>query len=158
MNVADIVILSVIGLSALLSLLRGLVKEILSLLAWVVAFWVAFRYSGLAADHLSGIVTQAPARVALAFVGLLVSSLVAFGLLNALLNAVLERSGLGPTDKLLGMLFGALRGLAIVLALVALAGLTPLPAEPWWHSSLLLPQLVVLSKWLVALLRPEFGG
>ena len=60
MNTADIIILSVIGLSALLSLMRGLVKEVLSLLAWVAAFWLAFRYCGLLADHLSGIVVQAP--------------------------------------------------------------------------------------------------
>ena len=109
MNTADIIILSVIGLSALLSLMRGLVKEVLSLLAWVVAFWLAFRFCGLLADHLAGVIVQAPARVALAFIAILIGSLIAFGLANALINKLLASSGLGPTDKLLGMIFGALR-------------------------------------------------
>ena len=66
MNVADIVILSVIGISALMSLIRGLVKEVLSLLAWVVAFWLAFSFSSPLGERLSGVITQAPARIAIA--------------------------------------------------------------------------------------------
>ena len=158
MNVADIVILSVIGISALLSLIRGLVKEVLSLLAWVVAFWLAFSFSSPLGERLSGVITQAPARIAIAFIGLLVGSLIIFGVLNSLIGRLLASSGLGDTDKFLGMLFGALRGVAIVLALVLLAGLTPLPSESWWRSSFFLPQLAVLAHWIIGWLLPEFAG
>lgn len=158
MNTADFVILGLIGGSALLSLIRGLVKEVLSLLSWVVSFWLAFTYSHVFAASLIRVIPQEAARIAIAFILILIGSLIAFGLLNMLINRLLRGAGLGDTDRLLGMLFGALRGLAIVLALVLLAGLTPLPAEPWWQGSLLLPQLAQLAHWLIGMLLPEFAG
>lgn len=158
MNTADFVILGLIGGSALLSLIRGLVKEVLSLLSWVVSFWLAFTYSNAFAALLIRVIPQEAARIAIAFILILIGSLIAFGLLNMLINRLLRGAGLGDTDRLLGMLFGALRGLAIVLALVLLAGLTPLPAEPWWQGSLLLPQLAQLAHWLIGMLLPEFAG
>lgn len=158
MNTADFVILGLIGGSALLSLVRGLVKEILSLLSWVVSFWLAFTYCNPLGAGLVRVIPQDAARIAIAFIAILIGGLIGFGLVNMLINRVLRSAGLGDTDKLLGMLFGALRGLAIVLVLVLLAGLTPLPAEPWWRDSFLLPQLAVFAQWLVGLLLPEFAG
>ena len=158
MNGADIAIAVVVGLSSVLSLLRGLVKEILSLLAWVVAFWVAFAYAGHVAHWLIGLVTQPSGRVAIAFVVLLIGTLIVFGVLNTLIAKLLANSGLGDTDKLLGMVFGFLRGLAIVGVLVLLAGLTPAPLEDWWQSSLFLPRLSMVAHWLLAWLPPEFRG
>jgi membrane protein required for colicin V production len=157
MNAADIAIAVVLGLSSLLSLLRGLVKEILSLLAWVVAFWVALAYGAHVAQWLDGLITQASARKALAFVVLLIGTLIAFGLLNSLVAKLLSNSGLGDTDKLLGMIFGFLRGLAIMMVLVLLASLTPAPLQDWWQSSILLPRLSTAAHWLLAWLPPEFG-
>ncbi len=157
MNAADIAIAVVLGLSSLLSLLRGLVKEILSLLAWVVAFWVALAYGANAAQWLDGLITQPSARKALAFVVLLIGTLIAFGLLNSLVAKLLSNSGLGDTDKLLGMIFGLLRGLAIMMVLVLLAGLTSAPLQDWWQSSIFLPRLSTAAHWLLAWLPPEFG-
>ena len=158
MNTADFIILGLIGGSALLSLIRGLVKEVLSLLSWVVSFWLAFTYCNPFGALLVRISPQDAARIAIAFIAILIGGLIGFGVLNMLINRLLRGAGLGDTDKLLGMLFGALRGVAIVLVLVLLAGLTPLPAEPWWRDSFLLPQLAVLAHWLVGLLLPEFAG
>lgn len=157
-NTADFVILGLIGGSALLSLIRGLVKEILSLVSWVASFWLAFAYFHPFAALLARAIPQEAARIAIAFILILLGSLIGFGLLNMLISRLLRGAGLGDTDRLLGMLFGALRGLAIVLVLILLAGLTPLPAEPWWRESLLLPQLAALAHWLVSVLLPEFAG
>lgn len=158
MNWADIFILTVLGISALLSLLRGLVKEVLSLVGWVVACWVAFRYSGPAGVVLAGTLGVPPSvRTGLGFVALLVAVLFGFGLLNFLLGKLIDTTGLSATDKMLGMLFGIGRGLAIITMLVMFAGLTPLPRDPWWRQSMFLPRLVPAATWAIGWLPAEFA-
>ena len=158
MNAADIAILAVLGISSLISLMRGLVNEVLSLLAWVVAVWVAFHFCGSAGGLLANFVTQGPLRTGLAFIALLVGSLIVLGLLNRLVGRLVIASGLGGTDKVLGMWFGFLRGLAILIVLVLLAGLTPLPYQDWWQSSLFLPRLVPVAEWVIRFMPPQFAG
>ena len=158
MNWADIFILTVLGVSALLSLLRGLVKEVLSLVGWVVACWLAFRYSGPAGVFLAGTFGVPPSvRTAIGFVALLVGVLLVFGVVNFLIGKLISGTGLGATDKMLGMLFGIGRGLAIITVLVMFAGLTPLPRDPWWHQSNFLPRLVPVAKWAIGWLPVEFA-
>lgn len=157
MHWADIFILAVVGISALLSLFRGLVREVLSLLAWVVAGWVAFRFAGPASAQLAGLVSVPSVRMALAFIALLIASLLLFGVLNFLIGKLIETTGLGATDRLLGVIFGVARGIAIVTVLVMLAGLTPVPRDPWWHQSQFLPRFEQLAKLAAAWLPPEFG-
>ena len=158
MNGADIAILLVLAVSSLLSLMRGLVREILSLVSWVVAVWVAFRFCGAAGGFMGGMIAEGPLRTGVAFVALLVGTLIVLGLVGALLAKAVAASGLGSTDKVLGMWFGFLRGLAILVVLVLLAGLTPLPQQDWWQSSLLLPRLVPLAQWAAGFMPPPLAG
>lgn len=156
-NWADIFILGIVGLSALVSLFRGLVREVLSLVGWGVACWVAFRYSGTLAPTLGGSLDLPPsALVAIAFLALLVGVLFAFGIVNFLIGKLISTTGLGGTDKILGMLFGIARGLAIIVILVIFAGLTPLPGDPWWRQSMFLPRLVPAANWAIEWLPAEY--
>jgi len=158
LNWADIFVLTVLGISALLSLLRGLVKEVLSLVGWVVACWLAFRYSGPAGVVLAGTFGVPPSvRTAIGFIALLVGVLLLFGVVNFLIGKLISGTGLGATDKMLGMLFGIGRGLAIITVLVIFAGLTPLPRDPWWHQSSFLPRLVPVANWAIDWLPVEFA-
>ena len=75
MNVLDYTILVVMGLSALVGLLRGFVRETVSLLVWIAAFWLAMTYSAAMADNLTGFIHQPSLRVAAVFVGLFVAVL-----------------------------------------------------------------------------------
>ena len=158
MNGADIAILLVLAVSSLLSLMRGLVREILSLVSWVVSVWVAFHFCGAAGGLMGSTIAEGPLRTGVAFVALMVGSLVVLGLFGALLAKAVAASGLGSTDKVLGMWFGFLRGLAILVVLVLLAGLTPLPQQDWWQSSLLLPRLVPLAQWALGFMPPPLAG
>lgn len=158
LNWADIFILTVTGISALLSLLRGLVKEVLSLVGWVAACWIAFRWSGPAGAVLASTLGVPPSvRTAIGFLALLVATLFAFGLLNFLLGKLLATTGLSATDKMLGVLFGIGRGLAIIVILVMFAGLTPLPRDPWWRESVFLPRLEPAARWAVGRLPANFA-
>ena len=158
LNWADIFILTVVGISALLSLLRGLVKEVLSLVGWVAACWIAFRWSGPAGTVLAASLGVPPSvRTAIGFLALLVGVLFAFGFLNFLIGKLLAATGLSATDRLLGVLFGIGRGLAIITVLVMYAGVAQLPQDPWWRQSMFLPRLEPAAKWAIGRLPPEFA-
>lgn len=154
---ADFFILGVVGISALLSLFRGLVREVLSLAGWGVACWAAFTFSGALAPVLTAQLSLPPsARVAVAFAALLVGVLFAFGILNFLIGKLISSTGLGGTDRMLGVLFGIARGLAIIVLLVVCAGLTPLPEDPWWQRSAFLPRLLPAARWAIEWLPAEY--
>lgn len=153
----DIFVLTVLGISALLSLFRGLVREVLSLVSWVIAGWSAYKFSGPVGASLASAITMPSLRTAVAFVGILVGVLLLFGILNFLLGKLIESTGLGATDRMLGVLFGVVRGAAIVTLLVMFAGLTPLPKDPWWRQSLFLPHFEALAKLAIGWLPPEFS-
>ena len=89
------------------------------------------------------------ARVIIAFAGVFIVVLVVGGLINYLLGKLVESTGLSGTDRMVGALFGAVRGIAIVLVAVVLAGFTPFPKDPWWQASRLLPGFERLAAWAV---------
>lgn len=157
MNWADITIISIILLSAVLSLFRGFVREVLSLVAWVVAFWTAMAFWGRFAAVLEPYIAIEFARMVLAFLGVLIGVLLVFGIINFIVGKLLASTGLSGPDRLLGALFGVLRGGAIVTVLVVLAGLTPLPGEPSWSQSSMLGGFQSAAKLAIGRLPPEFG-
>lgn len=93
-------------------------------------------------------VTLPSARAAMGFGGLFISVLLVGGLLNYLLGRLVESTGLTGTDRLLGGVFGSGRGLAIVLAILTVAGFTPIPADPWWRQSAMVQRLMPLVTWM----------
>ena len=142
----DYAILAIVGVSGVISLVRGFVREALSLAGWIAAFWMAIAFSGRGAALLDGYVTEHSWRVAIAFVVLLVAVLVASGIVLRMAGVVVQKTGMSGTDRSLGIVFGVLRGIVITGLLVLLAGLTALPAAPWWGQSLLLPSFVELAQ------------
>lgn len=148
MNQLDILILMVLGFSGLVSLLRGFVKEALSLLIWFVAFAVAVALGPRFAHMLSGWFAHETLRLITSFIVLFVGTLIVGGLVNQLIISLVSRSGLGPLDRLLGMVFGVLRGAIIVLALLMIfPPLLSLETQPWWRESLLVPKFLMLEDW-----------
>jgi membrane protein required for colicin V production len=76
---------------------------------------------------------------------------------NILVAQIVQHTGLTGTDRLLGIVFGLLRGVALITVLVLLAGLTPLPKDPWWSQSLFLPHFQNAALWLRNFLPPTFA-
>jgi len=153
----DIAILVVIGLSMLVSLWRGFTREALSLLAWITAFWVGFTFAHYPAHYLVGYISVPSARLALGFLGLFMVTLLLGGVINYLIGKLVDQTGLTGTDRLLGIFFGLGRGIVIIAVLVLLAGLTPLPQDPWWGESLFVGHFEQLAVWLRAFLPPEIA-
>ena len=158
MNWADITIICIIAFSAIISLFRGFVREVLSLVAWIVAFWAAMAFWGTFASFLEPYIAIPFARMVLAFLGVLVAVLLIFGVTNFIVGRLLAKTGLSGPDRLLGALFGLLRGAAIVTVLVVLAGLTPLPANPFWSQSSMLVAFQPAAQLAIAQLPPDLGS
>ena len=127
--------------------IRGFIKEAFSLAVWAAAFLVAFQYSGMLALQLENHIELPSARNALAFSGLFLLVLLIGGLLTFLIGKLVEKTGLSGTDRLLGGVFGGIRGLVLVIALMLVAGLTPVPQDPWWNSSRSIQSLLPLAEW-----------
>ncbi len=149
MNWVDVTIIAIVLLSMLVSVFRGLVKEALSLGVWIAAFFVAYRFVDWGAVMVPGAVELPSARLAISFAALFVGTLLLGGLVSWLIGKLVETTGLGGTDRVLGALFGAARGGAIIIALVIFAGMTPLPGDPWWQQSAMLPYFEDAAAWAV---------
>lgn len=154
MSWPDYAILAAILISVLVGALRGFIKEVFSLLVWAAAFFVAYQYGGDVAGLMEDAVELPSARTAMGFTGLFVAVLLVGGLLNYLLGRLVAGTGLSGTDRLLGGLFGAARGLALVVATLLVAGLTPLPADPWWRESPTIARMMPMVDWAASYL-PE---
>jgi len=153
----DLVIIGIIGLSALISLVRGFVREAVSLLVWFLAFGLAWTYFRELAPHLAQWISTPSVQLGAAFIILMVGALVVGGIVGWLIGLLVDKTGLTGTDRLLGMVFGAIRGAVLVAILVLLAGLTPFPGDPWWQQSQLIVHFQQLAGWLLSLLPPDIA-
>ncbi|MDN4016828.1 CvpA family protein [Zwartia panacis] len=138
----DFVLLAILAISVVLGLLRGLLKEVLSLVAYASAFLATIWWGPTVSDWFAQWITQPFVSMALAYLGVFIAVLMSIGLINMTLSAMLSKTGLTPADHGLGAMFGLLRGILFVLVLVILAGYTPLPEEPWWKNAMFSKQVV----------------
>lgn len=136
----DYAVMAVIGLSALRGAWRGFIGEIFGLIGWIAAFLVACRYvervvAWIPAHWPGGALTQWLIAFALIVIGVVLVA----GVANALLGRIVQVSGLSGVDRSLGLMFGLVRGVVLVLILVVLGGLTELPQQDFWRDALLRP-------------------
>jgi len=136
MTIFDYVVLAIIGLSVFFSIMRGMVREVLSLAGWVLAFFVAKTYTLELAPLLPKAIPTETLQYLAAFVILFLATLLISALLSIALSQIFKTVGLGWLDSVLGGFFGTLRGILIVGVLVFLGGLTELPKEPAWRSAM----------------------
>lgn len=134
MHPADLVILVLIAASVLLGLYRGLVREAFALAGWVAAYVVAQCFHADVQQSLADSIASPALRLLLAWGGLFVVTLLLSALAGWMLSRLLQAAGAGLADRLLGAVFGLLRGVILVLA--ALIMLAPfLGREAWWQQA-----------------------
>lgn len=156
MNAADIAILAVLALSTLFGLMRGFVSEVLSLVCWVAAFWVAWAFGDQVAQLYGGWLHEPAARIVAGYATCFVAVLIAGALIGWVLRKLMNVSGLRGGDHFLGMWFGLARGLLLVTFAVLMLGFTSAPREaPWWRQSTLLPAFANGAGWFAHQLPPE---
>jgi membrane protein required for colicin V production len=142
------IILTLIIISVLLGLWRGFIKEAISFGAWVGAFIVAFLFIDDGATYLTQYINIASVRIVLAFGFLFIITLIIGGLVNLIVAQIRKQTELSVTDRVLGLGFGFLRGVAVSAVLVLSAGLTPIPENTDWANSSLLLHFQEVALWL----------
>src|SRR5262245_53478682 len=135
MTVFDYAVLGIVGLSVLVSLFRGAIREIMALLSWIGGFLFALHFAPMLSVLLPASVAHPWLRSCPAFGALMLVSLILFGLMTMALSRVVRNAGLGSWDRMMGVVFGLVRGLLILIGLVLVAGMTPLPREPAWRNA-----------------------
>ena len=153
MTAFDYCVVGVVAASLMLGMWRGVVGEIIALAAWVLAFLAARAWGTELAPLLTAFAEPA-LRLAAAWGAVFLVVLVAMALLRLALRGLLKALGMTLTDRLLGVIFGAARGMIIVLALVMVGGMTALPKEKWWNEAYLAaplqPAVLASRPWLPA--------
>lgn len=158
MNFADYAIIAVLLLSVLVGLLRGFVAEVWALFCWICAGWLAWYCGPYVAGQLPQDLATPGLRMIMAYVGCFILVLIAGAIVGYLLRRLVSGSGLSGTDRLLGVVFGLARGLALVVLVVLMLGFTPFRKDAWWQESRLLPGFEAAAAWAKAYLPAELSN
>ncbi|MGB1879503.1 MAG: CvpA family protein [Gammaproteobacteria bacterium] len=157
MNWVDASVVTILLISVTVSVVRGFIREVLSLLAWIVSFWAATVFAAPASRLLEPYVSVLTVRLVVAFVGVLVIALLLGAVINHLVGKLVDKTGLSGLDRLLGAVFGLARGVAIVGIAVLVGGLTALPAHAWWQEAYTLPPFEHLARYALSWLPDDLS-
>lgn len=157
MNEIDWAILIVLLLSTIVGVSRGVIREILSIVGWVIGIVFALKWSPELAAQIPLDSISLGIRTIIAAVIIAVVCVFAVGLLGTLLRKMLEAANVSAEDRILGSLFGLLRGVVFVCAVVFLAGMTSAPTTPMWRQSSIVPLAEVAIDWSMPLLPPALA-
>ncbi|MFL1485216.1 CvpA family protein [Marinobacter sp. LN3S78] len=152
----DWVIIALLTISTLISLKRGFVREALSLVTWVAAFIIARTFHPQMQSLLASTVETPLVRLIAAFAILFVATLIVGAIVNNLIGHLVRVTGLSATDRVLGMIFGLLRGVVVVVVAIAFTRYTPLAEDTWWRQSLMIERLGVVEDWSRRTFGDEF--
>jgi len=152
----DYILLAALLVSVVVGVFRGFFREALSLVTWVAALWIALRFSSILEPVLASISSEA-LRIWSARLIMFILVLIAGGLLNALIGILVTKTGLTGTDRILGMVFGAARGVLIVGIVVMMFRLLDLDQEEWWSESRLIPLALPVADVLQTLFHEGLG-
>ncbi len=137
----DIAVVIIFGLSTLLGLLRGVIKEVTALLVWLAAYAAAKQFYEPAGEMFANSLHDPVMRHVAGFAAVFIGTVIAVSLVRLVFTHLSDLMGLGLLDRLCGGAFGVTRALIIVIAATLVAGLTDVPRQTWWKDALLAPML-----------------
>lgn len=155
-GIIDAVIIGILILSILTGLVRGFVKELIALCVWIAAIWLGINYADFVGDYLKSYISDELIRHAAGFIIILLLSILSGSLFNAFFSFILKNTGLSGTDRILGMIFGGVRGVFLVAAIILAIKITNLlPVEDYINKSVLYNKFTPVVDWLYSI-SPDF--
>lgn len=158
MTIFDYIVLGIVGFSILVGLMRGAIRELFSVLGWVLAFYLATRFNS---DMIAYLPEQVPGEALKAMVAFLVVFLTVLflsTLLALILTTLIKAIGLGGLNRVLGGLAGAVKGILIVCILAMLAAMTDLPKDSRWTNAMLSAPVEVMVLNLLPWIPSSIAG
>jgi membrane protein required for colicin V production len=152
----DYAVIGVFIASMALGAWRGLVRELISILGWVIAFLAANLFAGPLGPAMPDLIPTPQLKLAAAYAAVFMAALIVTSLAALILSKIVSAVGLGGLDRTLGAGFGVARAALIVVAATLLAGLTSAPRQAWWRDSASGATLVQVALALKAVLPPTF--
>lgn len=156
LNWIDYTLLAVLAVSTLISFARGFVREAISLVVWIAAIWVAYRYCRPFGDQMLTMIDTPNARVAVAFMLLLFAVLLLGAFVNFAFGHFVSKTGLSGIDRILGMVFGFARGVLLVAVAILAVQVTNASRQPVWQASQLVPEFAGITEWLKSFVPEQF--
>jgi len=158
MTTFDWVVVGIVALSTLFAFFRGVIRELVALVAWAVGLIGALAFTPNIAALLPDVLAHPAIRYVIAFTLIVVAALLIGAFIAWPLSKAVQAAGLGFVDRFLGSIFGLVRGIVFMIAFVFVAGLTPLPRMLWWQNAALVPPLVAGVYALRPHLPAEIAG
>jgi membrane protein required for colicin V production len=137
--------------STIIGLLRGFVREAVSLVSWIVAIWAAWKFGPIVEPHLGGLLADPKVAPWVGRLGVLVVVLLVGWIVGLLMGYFMRSLGLGVMDRVIGLLFGIVRGTVLVGVMIIGGELVHLNHEEWWNRSTLVPYGETVGDWLRAM-------
>ena len=147
MTVFDLIAVVLVMISVGFSIWRGAVREVLSLASWIAAFWLAKLFAAVVAGWLPVSWNHQGLRIAIGFLAVMLVTILLLSLTSMFIVHLVKVAGLRASDRMLGAVFGLLRGVLVLVALVLVGGMTSEPREPYWRNALLSRPLEKMALW-----------
>ena len=139
MSPGDLAVGFLILSSLILGIVRGLIREVLSLVSWILAAWLSYRYGLILGDSLDSVIKNPTLSAVIGSVVVFAGVLIVLTLVSSLLNRVFKKAGLSLADRFFGGIFGVARGVAVITVLLIAFRLTPIPEQDWYIRAQLIP-------------------
>jgi membrane protein required for colicin V production len=139
MIAVDYIILAIIVISAVMGLVRGLLREAIAVITWFLAIVLAWVFAPSLEPLLGGILDGSPVRIWAARTIIFVGVLLLGGAVSVVLGHYVRVSMFAGMDKFLGFVFGIIRGVVIVGAFTIAVQAMRMDEDPRWKNSRLMP-------------------
>jgi membrane protein required for colicin V production len=142
MIAVDYIILAILILSAVMGLIRGLLREAVAVITWFLAIVLAWYFGSSIEPYLGGVLIGSPLRIWAARTIVFVLVLLLGSAVGVVLGHFVRVSMFAGMDKFLGFVFGILRGVVIVGALTIAIQALSMDQDPKWKNSKLMPYAI----------------
>lgn len=159
-GILDIVFIAILVISILVGLIRGAIREVLSLVGLAIAIYLALSFSEtLSKDYVSKFFEDAKVSYIISFILIIVAAIFAIALFNLFLSQLLKASGLSFINRLLGMAFGVIRGVLICSIITLAMNFIPgIANKSWWKASATAPIFHSIANQMIAYLPKEINN
>lgn len=154
----DWLVVAILALAVVAGFMRGLVREVLGLASWIAALLVARLFSQPVADFLAAWIDSADGRLIVAFIAIIIATILIGGILIRMIQAAVEWAGAGFLNRMTGAIFGGAKAVAILTLVTLLIGVTPLVQLSAWQDAMLRPWLEQSRDWALGQLESVEGG